>query len=95
MGLGIRCIFGGNGTLIGSSAGVVAAGLSERFGYRITFIRWLKIGFPFMLFTLANLNYHTSIINYNNTPLMTTNKLRKGIGTIYRAFSSLDHTFSA
>jgi Na+/H+ antiporter NhaD/arsenite permease-like protein len=45
--------FGGNGTLIGSSAGVVAAGLSERFGYRITFIRWLKIGFPFMLITLT------------------------------------------
>jgi Na+/H+ antiporter NhaD/arsenite permease-like protein len=45
--------FGGNGTLIGSSAGVVAAGLSERFGYRISFIRWFKIGFPFMLITLA------------------------------------------
>ena len=51
--LAIGADFGGNGTLIGSSAGVVAAGLSERFGYRITFIRWLKIGFPFMLITLT------------------------------------------
>lgn len=51
--LALGADFGGNGTLIGSSAGVVAAGLSERFGYRITFIRWLKIGFPFMLITLA------------------------------------------
>jgi Na+/H+ antiporter NhaD/arsenite permease-like protein len=51
--LAVGADFGGNGTLIGSSAGVVAAGLSERFGYRITFIRWLKIGFPFMLITLA------------------------------------------
>jgi Na+/H+ antiporter NhaD/arsenite permease-like protein len=51
--LALGADFGGNGTLIGSSAGVVAAGLSERFGYRITFVRWLKIGFPFMLITLA------------------------------------------
>jgi Na+/H+ antiporter NhaD/arsenite permease-like protein len=51
--LAIGADFGGNGTLIGSSAGVVAAGLSERFGYRISFIRWFKIGFPFMLVTLA------------------------------------------
>src|ERR687895_2671371 len=47
--LALGADFAGNGTLIGSSAGVVAAGLSERFGYRITFIRWLKIGFPFMI----------------------------------------------
>ena len=51
--LALGADFGGNGTLIGSSAGVVAAGLSERFGYRISFIRWFKIGFPFMLITLA------------------------------------------
>jgi Na+/H+ antiporter NhaD/arsenite permease-like protein len=42
VGLGIRCIFGGNGTLIGSSAGVVPAGLSERFGYRILLLDGLK-----------------------------------------------------
>ena len=51
--LALGADFGGNGTLIGSGAGVVAAGLSERFGYRISFIRWFKIGFPFMLITLA------------------------------------------
>lgn len=45
--------FGGNGTLIGSSAGVVAAGLAEKTGYPITFNRFFKIGFPFMLFTVA------------------------------------------
>src|ERR687897_2587418 len=51
--LALGADFGGNGTLIGSSAGVVAAGLSERFGYRITFVRWFKIGFPFMILTVA------------------------------------------
>lgn len=51
--LALGADIGGNGTLIGSSAGVVAIGLSEKFGHRITFNRWFRIGFPFMLITLA------------------------------------------
>lgn len=53
VGLGIGSRLGGDGTLIGSSAGVVAVGLSEKFGHHITFNRWFRIGFPFMLITLA------------------------------------------
>lgn len=44
---------GGNGTLIGSSAGIIAAGLSDKQGYPITFNRFLKVGFPFMVCTVA------------------------------------------
>jgi Na+/H+ antiporter NhaD/arsenite permease-like protein len=44
---------GGNGTLIGSSAGIIAVGLAEKQGHTITFNRFLKIGFPFMIFTTA------------------------------------------
>jgi Na+/H+ antiporter NhaD/arsenite permease-like protein len=44
---------GGNGTLIGSSAGIIAVGLSEKQGYNITFNRFLKVGFPFMILTTA------------------------------------------
>lgn len=44
---------GGNGTLIGSSAGVIAIGLSEKYGYRITFNQFFKVGFPFMIITVA------------------------------------------
>jgi len=51
--LALGADLGGNGTLIGSSAGVVAAGLSMKFGHSISFIRWFKIGFPFMLITLT------------------------------------------
>lgn len=51
--LALGADLGGNGTLIGSSAGVVAVGLSEKFGHHITFSRWFRIGFPFMLITLA------------------------------------------
>jgi Na+/H+ antiporter NhaD/arsenite permease-like protein len=51
--LALGADLGGNGTLIGSSAGIVAAGLGEKFGHPITFNKWFKIGFPFMLITLA------------------------------------------
>lgn len=44
---------GGNGTLIGSSAGIVAIGLAEKYGHRITFNQFFKIGFPFMIITVA------------------------------------------
>ncbi len=50
--LALGADLGGNGTLIGSSAGVVAAGLSEKFGHHISFTRWIRIGFPFMIITL-------------------------------------------
>ncbi|HSA98418.1 MAG TPA: SLC13 family permease, partial [Candidatus Nitrosotenuis sp.] len=43
---------GGNGTLIGSSAGVIAVGLAEKQGHRITFNQFFKIGFPFMILTV-------------------------------------------
>jgi Na+/H+ antiporter NhaD/arsenite permease-like protein len=51
--LALGADLGGNGTLIGSSAGVVAAGLSMKLGHHISFMRWFKIGFPFMLITLT------------------------------------------
>jgi Na+/H+ antiporter NhaD/arsenite permease-like protein len=51
--LALGADFGGNGTLIGSSAGVVSVGMSEKQGYPIGFNRWFKVGFPFMIITVA------------------------------------------
>jgi Na+/H+ antiporter NhaD/arsenite permease-like protein len=51
--LALGADLGGNGTLIGSSAGVVAAGLSAKYGHHISFNKWFKIGFPFMIITVA------------------------------------------
>ncbi|HEX6377964.1 MAG TPA: ArsB/NhaD family transporter [Nitrososphaeraceae archaeon] len=45
--------FGGNGTVIGSSAGIVATGLAEVNGHRITFNQFTRVGFPFMISSLA------------------------------------------
>jgi len=52
-GLSLGANFGGNGTLIGSSAGVVSAGISEKNGHPISFNRWFRVGFPFMIMTTA------------------------------------------
>lgn len=44
---------GGNGSLIGASANVVLAGVSEKHGHPITFGYFLKIGFPLMILSVA------------------------------------------
>ncbi len=44
---------GGNGTLVGASANLVAAGISEKAGHPISFWRFLKIGFPLMILSVT------------------------------------------
>ncbi|KAH8376936.1 hypothetical protein KR093_002292, partial [Drosophila rubida] len=41
--------FGGNGTLIAASSNVVAAGIANQHGYKITFMEFFIYGFPVML----------------------------------------------
>ena len=48
----IGACFGGNGTIIGASANVVLTGISNRRGYPITFMDYLKIGLPLMLLSI-------------------------------------------
>lgn len=49
--LAFGACLGGNGTLIGASANVVTAGLSEEAGYPISFNEFFKAGFPVMILT--------------------------------------------
>lgn len=51
--LSLGACLGGNGTLIGASANVVLSGISTREGHPITFIDFLKVGFPMMLVSTA------------------------------------------
>jgi Na+/H+ antiporter NhaD/arsenite permease-like protein len=44
---------GGNGSLIGASANVVLSDIAKKNGYEITFVRFLKVGFPIMLLTVV------------------------------------------
>ena len=51
--LAFGACLGGNGTLIGASANVVTAGMSEEAGYPISFNVFFKAGFPVMLMTVT------------------------------------------
>jgi Na+/H+ antiporter NhaD/arsenite permease-like protein len=44
---------GGNSTLIGSSANLVVAGVTERAGYKITFRKFMQVGLPATAITTA------------------------------------------
>lgn len=43
---------GGNGTLVGASANVLAAGIAEQHGYRFSFMDYFRLGFPIMLISV-------------------------------------------
>ena len=51
--LALGADFGGNLTLIGASANVVVAGMSERAGQKISFLRFMAYGIPVTLVSLA------------------------------------------
>ncbi|NLI92117.1 MAG: ArsB/NhaD family transporter [Peptococcaceae bacterium] len=51
--LSLGACLGGNGTIIGASANVVASGMSEEIGYKITFGQYFKVCFPVMLATIV------------------------------------------
>jgi len=65
--------FGGNGTIIGASANVVAVGLAEHAGFHIRFLDFFKMGMPVMIIsvacaTLYNLVFHCWIPWYTPSP---------------------------
>jgi Na+/H+ antiporter NhaD/arsenite permease-like protein len=51
--LSLGACLGGNGTLIGASANVVLSGISNREGYPLTFIDYLKVGAPMMALSIV------------------------------------------
>ena len=51
--LSLGACLGGNGTLIGASANLVVAGLSERAGTSFRFMEYLKVAFPLMLISIV------------------------------------------
>lgn len=50
--LALGACLGGNGTVIGSSVNLVVAGMAQKSGYKITFLRFMKYGFPLMIESL-------------------------------------------
>ena len=51
--LSLGACLGGNGTVIGASANVVALGLARQHKLRVSFMQYFLIGFPIMLMSIA------------------------------------------
>ncbi len=51
--LSVGAAMGGNGSLIGASANMVTAGISEQAGFPLTYVYFLRKGFPALLITVA------------------------------------------
>jgi Na+/H+ antiporter NhaD/arsenite permease-like protein len=51
--LSLGACLGGNGSLVGASANVMVASFAERAGHRISFLKFMKLGFPLMLATIV------------------------------------------
>jgi len=56
--LALGACLGGNGTIIGASANVIVAGLAAQEGYPISFVRFMKVGFPLMLLSILIANVY-------------------------------------
>lgn len=50
--LALGACLGGNGTIVGASANLIVAGLAAERGHRITFVGYMKVGFPIMILTI-------------------------------------------
>jgi Na+/H+ antiporter NhaD/arsenite permease-like protein len=50
--LALGACLGGNGTLIGASANLVAVGIADRAGFKISFASFTRVGVPFMLLSV-------------------------------------------
>ena len=51
--LALGACLGGNGTLVGASANVIVSGMLEKQGYKLSFVEYMKVGFPIMLVSIV------------------------------------------
>ncbi|KDR96485.1 possible tyrosine transporter P-protein [Peptoclostridium litorale DSM 5388] len=56
--LSLGACLGGNGSLIGASANVIVAGILEKSSYKLSFIDYLKIGFPMMIISIIMASFY-------------------------------------
>ncbi|HEY0827392.1 MAG TPA: ArsB/NhaD family transporter [Bacilli bacterium] len=51
--LALGACLGGNGSLIGASANLIVAGMAAKEGHPVSFIAFLKVGFPLMILSIV------------------------------------------
>jgi Na+/H+ antiporter NhaD/arsenite permease-like protein len=61
--LALGACLGGNGTLVGASANVIASGIVEKHGKKLSFMAYFKVGFPIMIVSVV-LSYAYIVIRY-------------------------------
>ena len=59
--LSLGACLGGNGTIVGSSANVVAVSLAEKAGYKVSTKVWLSIGVPMVVLQTAILSVYVYV----------------------------------
>ncbi len=50
--LALGACLGGNGTLVGASANVIASGMLKKHGHKLSFMDYTKVGFPIMIVSI-------------------------------------------
>jgi len=60
--LSLGACFGGNGTIVGASANVVACGLTKKQGHKITFKKFLVEAFPMMILSVVMANIYVYLV---------------------------------
>jgi len=50
--LALGACLGGNGSLVGASANVIVSGMISRHGHKLSFVDYLKVGFPMMIISI-------------------------------------------
>lgn len=50
--LALGACLGGNGSLVGASANVIVAGMIDKTTYKLTFVQYLRVGFPIMILSI-------------------------------------------
>ena len=73
--LAFGACLGGNGTLIGASANVVTAGMSEEAGYPISFREFFRAGFPVMILTTMIISVYMIAVYVYSADYKTYGKL--------------------
>ena len=85
--LAFGACLGGNGTLIGASANVVMAGMSEEAGYPVSFNEFFRAGFPMMILTTLIISFYmilVYVVGYGDMLWKLALVLITLIGTIYQ-----------
>lgn len=77
--LSLGACLGGNGTIVGASANLVALGMAERNNILISFMEFFKIGFPLMLISVIIAMFYIMAWYRFNTPLVLLSTLALGL----------------